>query len=249
VKAPRFELTGPLPTGRAAIEASAGTGKTYTLAALAARYVAEEDVGVGELLIVTFTRAAAAELRARVRSRLTTTAHALRTGADPGDDTLLAHLADGDTAARAERLEAAVTDFDAATITTIHGFAQQVLVSLGSAAPGDLDAQLVDDSLELVTQVCSDVLAAAAVETPDRIDELPKIRALMKHVHTVLGNPGIAVVPDPAEPGTGGRCAELVDLAVDEVHRRRREVGSLSFDDLLTQLRDALGRSPAAATA
>jgi exodeoxyribonuclease V beta subunit len=247
---PRFQITGPLPRGRAAIEASAGTGKTFTLAALAARYVAEDGVDVGELLVVTFTRAAAAELRERVRSRLTDAAHALRTGDATERDEVTEHLLAEDRELRAARLEAAITDFDAATITTIHGFAQQVLVSLGSAAPGDLDARLVDDSLEMVAQVCSDVLAAAAVVTPDRVDELPKIRTLAKHVRTVLGNPGIAVVPDPAEAtANGGRWRELVDHAVDEIHRRRREAGTLAFDDLLTQLRDALGRNTGAATA
>jgi exodeoxyribonuclease V beta subunit len=249
VSAPRFDLTGPLPKGRAAIEASAGTGKTFTLAALAARYVAEQGVDVSELLIVTFTRAAAAELRDRVRGRLSTAAHALGTGADPGDDEVLGLLAGDDVARRGERLKAAVTDFDAATITTIHGFAQQVLLSLGSAAPGDLDARLVDDSLELVTQVCADVLAAAAVADPAAVADLPTIRILMKHVRTVLANPGLAVVPDPADPAPAGRCHDLVDRAVDEVHRRRRAAGTLAFDDLLTQLRDALERSPGAAAA
>ena len=62
-----FDPAGPLPRGRYAIEASAGTGKTYALAGLAARYVIEDGVAVGELLVVTFTRAAAAELRDRVR--------------------------------------------------------------------------------------------------------------------------------------------------------------------------------------
>jgi exodeoxyribonuclease V beta subunit len=187
-------------------------------------------------------------LRDRVRSRLTSAAHALRTGDTAGRDDVTEHLAREDRELRAARLEAAVTDFDAATITTIHGFAQQVLLSLGSAAPGDLDARLVDDSLEMVAQVCGDVLAAAAVATPDRVAELPKIRTLAKHVRTVLGNPGIAVVPDPAEPtANGGRWHELVDRAVDEIHRRRREAGTLAFDDLLTQLRDALGRNAGAA--
>ena len=52
------------------LEASAGTGKTYTIAALAARYVAEGHVELHQLMIVTFGRMATDELRVRVRDRL-----------------------------------------------------------------------------------------------------------------------------------------------------------------------------------
>ena len=51
------------------LEASAGTGKTYTIAALAARYVAE-GMPLERLLLITFTRMATGELRDRVRERL-----------------------------------------------------------------------------------------------------------------------------------------------------------------------------------
>ena len=66
---PPFDLRGPLPTGVTVLEASAGTGKTYTIAALAARYVAE-GIPLDRLLLVTFTRMATGELRERVRERL-----------------------------------------------------------------------------------------------------------------------------------------------------------------------------------
>ncbi|MCJ7439501.1 MAG: UvrD-helicase domain-containing protein, partial [Acidimicrobiia bacterium] len=157
-----FSPTAPLPTGRVAIEASAGTGKTYTLAGLVVRYIAEAQVPVDALLIVTFTRAAAGELRDRVRTRLTEAVAALN-GAPgvPLDDDVFALLAETDRDGRRDRLERAIVDFDTATITTIHGFAQQVLATLGSAAPGDLDATLVDDTSELVEAVCADVLISA----------------------------------------------------------------------------------------
>src|SRR3989442_11793062 len=64
-----FDVCGPLPTGVTLLEASAGTGKTYTIAALAARYVAE-GTPLHQLLLVTFTRMATGELRERVRERL-----------------------------------------------------------------------------------------------------------------------------------------------------------------------------------
>ena len=67
-----FELTGPLPRGVTVLEASAGTGKTFTIAALAARFVAEGHA-LEELLLVTFTRMATGELRERVRERFVTT--------------------------------------------------------------------------------------------------------------------------------------------------------------------------------
>ncbi len=64
-----FDVTGPLPWGLTVLEASAGTGKTLAVAALVARYVAE-GVPLEELLVVTFTRMATGQLRARVRDRL-----------------------------------------------------------------------------------------------------------------------------------------------------------------------------------
>ena len=65
-----FDICGPLPHGVTVLEASAGTGKTYTIAALATRYVAD-GMPLEQLLLVTFTRLATGELRDRVRRRLT----------------------------------------------------------------------------------------------------------------------------------------------------------------------------------
>ncbi len=57
-----FDLTAPLPRGTTVLEASAGTGKTFAIAALAARYIAEGRADVDDLLLITFSRAATAEL-------------------------------------------------------------------------------------------------------------------------------------------------------------------------------------------
>ena len=75
-RSPPFDVCGPLPTGVTVLEASAGTGKTYTIAALAARYVAE-GIPLDQLLLVTFTRMATGELRERVRDRLVSAEQAL----------------------------------------------------------------------------------------------------------------------------------------------------------------------------
>ena len=69
-RATAFDLLGPLPQGTTVLEASAGTGKTFTIAGLVTRYVAEGVAPLDELLVVTFGRAATQELRERVRERL-----------------------------------------------------------------------------------------------------------------------------------------------------------------------------------
>ncbi len=60
-----FDVCGELPSGVTVLEASAGTGKTFTIAALATRYVAN-GIPLDRMLLVTFTRMATGELRERV---------------------------------------------------------------------------------------------------------------------------------------------------------------------------------------
>src|ERR671920_2192565 len=109
-----FDLRGPLPSGTTVLEASAGTGKTYTIAGLAARYVGD-GVPLDQLLVVTFTRMATAELRDRVRERLVSAEQGLDralagTPPDPGDRvlTLLADAPPAEVEHRQRRLAAAV---------------------------------------------------------------------------------------------------------------------------------------------
>ena len=75
-----FDVCGDLPSGTTVLEASAGTGKTFTIAALAARYVAEGHATLPQVMLVTFGREATRELRERVRGRFVATERAL---ADP----------------------------------------------------------------------------------------------------------------------------------------------------------------------
>ena len=65
----RFDLLDPLPAERSTtvLEASAGTGKTFALAGLVTRYVAEGVATLDQMLLITFSRAATQELRDRVR--------------------------------------------------------------------------------------------------------------------------------------------------------------------------------------
>ena len=248
VAPPEFAADGPLPgVGRVMLRASAGTGKTFALSALATRLVAEGVVPVEQLLGVTYTRAAAAELRDRVRRRLV---DAVRFLADPrrwpGEpDPVLRSLLDVDREVqdrRRHRLARAVVDFDTATITTIHGFCTQVLLTLGSVGGHNPDAVLVQDTKELVTAACADALTAVVLDGPGP-GTPTKLRAW---VAAVLNNPGVHVVARSGrEPDLA--TAELVERAARSVRDRLVGTGSISYDGLLEAVRDALHESPAAA--
>ncbi|MBK7822905.1 MAG: UvrD-helicase domain-containing protein [Tessaracoccus sp.] len=133
-----FDLAGPLPTETTLPEASAGTGKTYAIAALTTRYLAEAAFDVSDLLLITFGNHAAGELRSRVfgppprdaarpRSRR-------RRRALPEPDPIV-DLLSGVDGARA-RLADAIARFTEATIDTTHGFCQTMLRGSASSATG-----------------------------------------------------------------------------------------------------------------
>ena len=251
-----FDLAGPLPRGTLVLRASAGTGKTYAIAALATRAIAEGRCTLPELLIVTFTRAATAELGDRVRRRLVqATEHleALAAGvATTTDDPVLQALGDAADPAelqrRATRLAAAVTSFDTATITTIHGFCGQVLQSIGLAAD-DADAVLLEDQSALVREVVSDLMVARFHDTGGA----PRHKDVLAAVDAALKAPDAAIRPQqPPEPqdhlavadgdpvALGRLTGALARDARAELARRKRILGLRSHDDLLTGLRDAV---------
>ena len=76
----------PLSKGVTLLEASAGTGKTYALARVFLRLVAEEGVEVGKILTVTFTSTATEELRDRIRSLLVEALQILREKEEEGEE-------------------------------------------------------------------------------------------------------------------------------------------------------------------
>lgn len=170
-------LTFPL-SGSRLIEASAGTGKTYTLAALYLRLVLGHGATVAddsamaqqttsgfnrpllppEILVVTFTRAATAELRDRIRSRLVEAAAAFRLGSteDPFLIGLLAEYMPHQFAACASRLSSAAEWMDEAAIFTIHGWCQRMLAEHAFDSGMSFGEALSDDNQQLLHTLACD---------------------------------------------------------------------------------------------
>ena len=241
---PVFDVCGPLPTGTTVLEASAGTGKTFTIAALATRYVAEQGVELTDLMLVTFGRAATSELRDRVRERLVSTERALREpqSARTSTDAVVAHLAagvdDAEVDLRRRRLSRALAQFDAATITTTHGFCQQMLSSLGTAADVDPDLTFVPDVTDLREEVVDDVYLRRYADSSAPELEVGEARTIAREA---VGDHQAALRPTGAPPDSlPGHRAAFAQEVREEVLRRKRARRLLDYDDLLTLLRDAL---------
>ncbi|MGJ9412574.1 UvrD-helicase domain-containing protein [Aeromicrobium sp. CF4.19] len=238
-----FRITDPMPRGNATtlLEASAGTGKTWAIAALVTRFVAEGHAELDDLLVVTFGRAASAELKDRVRERLVEAEAVLTTGQAPAGDPLLTLLLEGDEAERGERrrrLRRAVAGFDEATITTTHGFCHAVLRSLGTTGDVEPGSALVEDDGDIVEDVVADLyLQAAGRRMPP---PFPPAEARMLGDRAV-GDPAAELLPVDAPADSPPDLRRRFAAAVrDEAARRRLAARTLSYDDLLQRLAEAL---------
>jgi len=116
-------------SGQILIEASAGTGKTYTIGLLLLRLLLEREIPIDRILVVTYTRAATAELRGRLRNRIRETLQYLDRDQDhdmpPDLAAILERIPDRDQAR--DLLREALVRMDEAAVYTIHSFCQRML--------------------------------------------------------------------------------------------------------------------------
>jgi len=152
--------------GSRLIEASAGTGKTFTISALYLRLVLghggeqafARELLPPEILVVTFTDAATRELRDRIRARLVEAARVFREEAE-GDDLLRQLRADFPPErwpACACRLDIAAQWMDEAAVSTIHGWCQRMLREHAFDSGSLFTLTLETDHSELLAQVTRD---------------------------------------------------------------------------------------------
>ncbi len=247
-----FDLLGPLPSGTTVLEASAGTGKTHALASLAVRFLAEGEVTMSSLMLITFSRMATQELRSRVRSRVLEAIAALRGSlTDPPRpapaDPVLAMLMDADRAtvsARLARLETAAVDFDSATIATTHEFCQRMLFGLGILADQDPEPDFVPDPSKLAREVAADVYARriGAVPVPDFAftdDDGGRTKGAASIARALIAEP-TAEIKVPDEPFLARVRARFAVETRETITERKRRQRILTYDDQLTGLLSAL---------
>jgi exodeoxyribonuclease V beta subunit len=234
------------------IEASAGTGKTWNICGLYLRLLIENGLEVQQILVVTFTKAATAELRERVRERITQVLARLEgrgpESADPFVTDLLAALHDKgfEDEALAKLLTRAARNFDEAAIFTIHGFCKRALDDTPFAAGLPLAQEMIEDDSELRQEVANDFwrrevaaggippqLAAYLLERKDSPHKFAEI--LKRH----SGKPLSEVIwPDGTEHG----MPDLDDVAFRNAHAHARAIWRAHRNEILACVSEALPR-------
>jgi exodeoxyribonuclease V beta subunit len=232
--------------GTHVVEASAGTGKTWNICLLVLRVLLERGLGIERILVVTFTNAAAAELRDRIRSRVFEAWRAAQAwqaapsaaAAEVIADAPLAALLDrarsrsGEAPARlALRLRDALDRFDEAPVATLHGWAQNALATRPLASGQALATTLLANEADLRREVLADTWrreVLAAELPPPLLQHLARTglgpQALDEPLKRLRSRPLACVRwPEPAEPGTVERAiahlaAQHRDLAARWPH-------------------------------
>ncbi len=254
-------LTMPL-TGVHSISASAGTGKTYAITTLYLRFLLDPatQCSVDSILVTTFTEAATAELKDRLRSRLkealrlmercTSVSDAESLAAEGRADAVVVELLDAvggwdeDSGQRVqERLEDALLSFDQAPVYTIHGFCNRILQDLVFETGSRFDAELVTSTKPLLDEAVCDFVARWWT-TPDAplADWLKLDGTLWKSMANVafqaMENPTLGVVPD----GLGLEKLLRSDLPARflECVRRLEETWTTAGEEAIGLLRKAV---------
>ncbi|MEO8815312.1 MAG: exodeoxyribonuclease V subunit beta [Mycobacterium sp.] len=242
----RFDLLGPLPeTGSTVLlQASAGTGKTFTLAGLVTRYLADGQASLDQLLLITFGRLASRELRERSRAQIADAIAVLSGRREPTND-LEVYLLAADPDLRTERydrLREALAGFDAATIVTIHQFCSLVLKSLGVAGDIDETLTLTESLTDLIGEIVDDIYLAHFGN--DEHEPAFSRKDALSLATAVVGDPAAQLRPAGADPASAdGARLRFARQVLAELERRKQRLGILDYNDLLTLLAKELQRN------
>jgi len=236
-----FDLLANPLEGINLIEASAGTGKTFTIAGLFLRLILEKNLLVNEILVVTFTVAATAELNDRIRRLLKDAIEEFSRG--QSDDEFLNSLIKQypDPLPSLKRLKEALRDFDEAAIFTIHGFCQRVLKEHAFESSLLFDTELITDEEALKQEIIDDFWRtnfynASPLFIDYALNNHCTPENLLKLVRTYSDKPLLKVIPQVTIPDSTQEEKEF-----NEVFNKARDTWQSSKADVEKILANQIG--------
>ncbi|HEY1407001.1 MAG TPA: UvrD-helicase domain-containing protein, partial [Spirochaetota bacterium] len=237
--------------GRSVIEASAGTGKTYAIMQIFLRLLLEKRIPLEAILVVTFTEAATAELRSRIRGALVQCSRAAK-----GEQT--SFLTDNpDFAGILDRtrpdafeiraiIESALASFDESSIFTIHGFCNRVLRDHAFEYSSIFNSELLDDMSSLKREVTLDFYRnrfyrASSFALEWRLREKITVDSLLSLLGTTLPRADVRIIPDADIHVSLEQCEKDLTVLFGAMNGKwKKDVSSLR--ELMMQSLDSLSK-------
>ena len=187
------------------IEASAGTGKTWTIAALYIRLLLEKNLSPEDILVVTYTRAATAELKDRIRRRIVSSLKLFTDDHAPEDDLEEMLLAYTDHSQAVNILTRALFSFDDASIFTIHGFCQRALTENAFESASLFDTEMITDQSALIQNIADDYWRSKILtDSENFVSRLVSDRKtpaiLLKPINGHFQNRSLQIIPVTLDP-------------------------------------------------
>jgi exodeoxyribonuclease V beta subunit len=216
-----FDLTKTeFKPGVTLIEASAGTGKTFTIAGIVLRLVLELRIPIEQILAMTYTVAATEELRERVRTRLRDALDDLRSGSLE-NEIVASYLKHNRFEQGIRDLDLAVQNFDNARIFTIHGFCQRTLGDRAFESGLLFDMELLPDPTLIFEEVAHDFWRKQFYRGPALLSRLAiaderSPAAWTARLQRTINHPDLTVIPPP-DPEPAGEIGEQIEKKFVEI--------------------------------
>ncbi|MEX2477351.1 MAG: exodeoxyribonuclease V subunit beta [Gracilimonas sp.] len=211
-------------TGISLVEASAGTGKTYNITSLYVRAILELNLEPDQILVMTFTEAATAELKSRLRGRLKESLKAIEIK-EPGKDDFLKELLDKNYKDAALKLKKALENFDESSVFTIHGFCNRLLSEYSLQFDVNPNFEILKDTSELLQDCVDDYWRAFLRSTEESNSNARTLNYLIE----------IGFGPDDLR--------NVLDFILKYPHSRvvPENISTSDFEDIFSELETTFG--------
>jgi exodeoxyribonuclease V beta subunit len=245
-----FNLSQCPLSGVNLIEASAGTGKTHALAGLYLRLIIENKLAPQQILVITFTKAATAELKGRIRKMLHRARQAFQTG--NSTDELFRSLLEKYTAEEQRKsilrqLAQVLANYDETAIYTIHGFCDRILRENAFESGIMFDAEIIANQQHIEEEFAADYWRRNFYENHPLIIKYALDRGLnkeklLKMMREAAAKPDLLVIPD-LEP------LNINDLEIDykrlvKTFNDFREIWKNQKDEIIILLQNDVLKKP-----
>jgi len=214
------------------IEASAGTGKTYTLCRQVLHLIAVRDISIDRILIVTFTKAATEELRERIRALLRASIKQVSSGElieDALIDAINSGVSDNELI---ERLHLSIDLFDEASISTIHGFCKRALEQCSLESGASMDSELITVESQIIERIRNEFIRRRLFEDSPIIaaafSQGTEIANLLDQIGRLVANAPAAIVQPDNEPPAAAYLSNAFENALEELSKLRNVRSNLN---------------------